>query len=62
MALATLKEEAKANAFSNLEDDEEELVVTEQALMDLINELRSVGQSPWHITTRTCFKLRVHMV
>lgn len=46
MALATLKEEAKANAFSNLED-EEELVVTEQALMDLINELRSVGQPPW---------------
>lgn len=42
MALATLKEEARANAFANLDDEEEELVVTEGALMDLVNELRFV--------------------
>jgi len=42
MALESLKEEARANAFSNVDEDDEEIVVTEGVLMDLINELRFV--------------------
>ena len=42
MALESLKEEARANAFANMDEDDDELVVTEGALMDLINELRFV--------------------
>jgi len=42
MALESLKEQARANAFANQDEQEEEVQVNRQTLMDLVNRISSI--------------------